>query len=52
MFWARLHFNSDQEYSFKVNLPNGHAYLALPLLRSDLGAHKLDYIQIGTHLQM
>lgn len=52
MFWGYLRFNSDQEYSFKVNLPIVHAYLALPLLRSDLGARKLEYIQIGAHLQM
>lgn len=35
-----------------MNLPIVHAYLALPLLRSHLGAHKLGYIQIGGHFQM
>lgn len=36
--WEHLHFNSDQVYSFKVTLPIVHTYLALLLLRSDLGA--------------
>lgn len=52
MFWEHLRFNSDQEYSFKVGLPVVHTYLALPLLRSYLGARKLDYMRIGAHLQL